>query len=164
MDEDVLERLMFLKASCVLWLCGAGLLSQGIPCRAEPAPLLGSAPAGQSRTTRRPDPQAQLLDYYRRYPDRYILVSNQTWKYDFVVRAAIHSFTLRNTASVGYCDIEVSFAYQASSGKTLQTQVVKVQGILEALRTLDVRRVKVKGAPDSSESVLVSVVRATVCR
>lgn len=164
MDEDVLEHFMFLKAPCALWLLGAGLFSQGIACNAEAAILPASAPAGQSRTSRKPDPQAQLLEYYRRYPDRYILVSNQTWKYDFVVRAAVHSFTLQNKATVGYCDIEVSFNYQSASGKTIQTQVVKVQGILEALRTLDARRVKVKRAPDTAEAVLVGVVKATVCR
>lgn len=155
---------MLVEVSCVLWLCSAGLLSPGTLCSAAPATALGTISGGQSRTARRPDPQTQLLEYYRRYPDRYILVSNQTWKYDFVARAAIHSFTLRNTASVGYCDLEVSFNYQAASGKTLQTQIVKVQGILEALQKLDMRRIKVKGAPDTSESVLVGVVRATVCR
>ena len=164
MDWAGMEHLMLLKSSSVLLLCCVGLLSQGIPCRAETETAPATASAGQTRTTRKPDPQAQLLEYYRRYPDRYILVSNESWKYDYVVRAAIHSFTLRNTASVGYCDIEVSFNYQAASGKTAQTQVVKVQGILEALQKLDVRRVKVKGAPDASEAVVVSVVRATVCR
>jgi hypothetical protein len=164
MDRRGLEGLMLLKAPCVLRLCGAALLLQGIACNAGPATTPTASSATQSRTTRRLDPQTQLLEYYRRYPDRYILVSNQSWKYDFVARAAIHSFTLRNTASVGYCDIEVSFAYQAASGKTLQTQVVKVQGILEALRTLDVRRVKVKAAPSDADTVVVSVVKATVCR
>lgn len=155
---------MLPKALCVLWLCSAGLLSQGIPCSAEALALFVSAPVVQSHASRKPDPQAQLLDYYRRYPDRYILVSTQTWKYDFPARTAIHSFTLRNTASVGYCDIEVSFNYQAASGKSMQTQVVKIQGILEALRTLEARRIKVKGAPDTAEIALVSVVKASVCR
>jgi hypothetical protein len=155
---------MLPKASSLLLLCGVGLIPQGIFCCAAPPTALAAVTGAQSRTAHRPDPQAQLLEYYRRYPDRYILVSNQTWKYDFVARAALHSFTLRNTASVGYCDIEVSFNYQAASGKSMQTQVVKVQGILEALQKLDVRRVKVKGAPDTSDSVLVGVVRATVCR
>ncbi len=155
---------MLRKVSYVLWLCGAGLLTQGITGDAEAASALAALSGGQSRTARKPDAQTQLLEYYRRYPDRYILVSNQTWKYDYIARAAVHSFTLRNTASVGYCDVEVSFNYQAASGKSLQTQVVKIQGILEALQKLDVRRVKVKGAPERSESVLVGVVRATVCR
>jgi hypothetical protein len=155
---------MLLKTSCLVLLGGAGLLPQGITCRAVTSTLFASTVFGQSRASRRPDPHAQLLDYYRRYPDRYIQVSKQTWKYDFVARVAIHSFTLRNTASVGYCDIEVSFEYQAAGGKSMQKQVVKVPGILEALQKLDVRRVKVKGAPDSAETVLVSVTRATVCR
>ncbi len=155
---------MLSKATCVLWLCGTGLFFQGLPGVAESAAAPAAVSAGQSRTTHRPDPQAQLLEYYRRYPDRYILVSNPSWKYDFLARVAIHSFTLRNTASVGYCDVEVSFDYQAASGKTVKTQVVKVQGILEALRTMEVRQIKVKGAPHTSEAVLVSVVRATVCR
>ncbi len=164
MDWQGMEHLMLLRSASVLLLCGAGALSPGIPSRAVTATAPAAVTGGQSRTTRKADPQAQLLDYFRRYPDRYILVSNQTWKYDYLARAAIHSFTLRNTASVGYCDIEVSFSYQAASGKTLQTQIVKVQGILEALQKLDMRRIKVKGAPDTSESVLVGVVRATVCR
>lgn len=155
---------MLLKVSYVLWLCGAGLLTQGFTGDAEAASAFDALSGGQSRTARRPDAQTQLLEYYRRYPDRYILVSNQTWNYDYVARAAFHSFTLRNTAGVGYCDIEVSFNYQTGSGKSMQTQVVKVQGILDAYQKLDVRRIKAKGAPERSESVVVSVVRATVCK
>ncbi len=164
MDWHGMEHRMLLKSSSVVLFCCAGLLSQAVPCKAEG---LTSAPAvsgGQSRTAHRPDAQTQLLEYYRRYPDRYVLVSNQTWRYDYVARAAFHSFTLRNTAGVGYCDIEVSFDYQAASGKSTQTQVVKVQGTLEAYQKLDVRRVKVKGAPEASETVVVGVVKATVCR
>jgi len=155
---------MLLKASGILLLCGAGLIPHGILCHGAPPAGFAAVSGSQSRTAHRPDPQAQLLEYYRRYPDRYILVSNQTWNYDYVARAAFHSFTLRNTAGAGYCDIEVSFNYQAASGKSMQTQVVKVQGILEAYQKLDVRRVKVKGAPERADTVLVSVARATVCR
>jgi hypothetical protein len=164
MDRHVQEHLMFLKTPCLVLLCGAALLAQGSPRSTLTPALIACTVSGQRPASRRPDPHAQLLDYYRRYPDRYIQVSKQTWSYDFVERTAIHSFTLRNTASVGYCDIQVSFKYQAANGKSMQTQVVKVPGILEALQKLDVRRVKVKGAPDSAETVLVSVAKATVCR
>ncbi len=155
---------MSLKTPCLLMLCGAALLPQGSPRNPVTPLLIASTVSGQSRTSRIPDPHAQLLDYYRRYPDRYIQVSKQTWNYDFVARAAIHSFTLRNTASVGYCDIEVSFNYQSVNGKSIQTKIVKVPGILEALQKLNVRRVKVTGAPGTAETVLVSVSKATVCR
>jgi hypothetical protein len=164
MDRHVRGRPMLLKTSCLVLLSGAALLLQGSPrCALTPA-VTARTVSGQRPTSRRPDPHAQLLDYYRRYPDRYIQVSRQNWNYDFVERTAVHSFTLRNTASVGYCDIQVSFNYQAANGKSMQTKVVKVPGILEALQKLDVRRVKVKGAPDSAETVLVSVTKATVCR
>jgi hypothetical protein len=155
---------MLLKASSLPLLCGVGLILQGTLCCAAPPAALAAVTGAQSRTAHRPDAQTQLLEYYRRYPDRYILVANQTWNYDYVVRGAFHSLTLRNTAGVGYCDIEVSFNYQAAGGKSMQTQVVKVQGILEAYQKLDVRRVKVKGAPERADTVLVRVVKATVCR
>ena len=62
------------------------------------------------------------------------------------------------------CEEERAKVIQAAVRATGQTKVVKVPGILEALQKLDVRRVKVKGAPDSAETVLVSVTKATVCR
>ena len=155
---------MLLKTSCLVLLSGAALLPQGSRSSVLTPVLVTCAVSGQSPTSRKPNPHEQLLDYFRRYPDRYIQVSRQTWKYDFVERTAIHSFTLRNTASVGYCDIQVSFNYQAANGSSMKTQVVKVPGILEALQKRDMRQVKVKGAPDSAETVLVSVTKATVCR
>ena len=68
--------------------------------------------AEQGRLPRKPDPAAQLLNYYRKYPERYIRITDETWKYDQRAHSALHSLTLKNTASASYYGIEVRFEYQ----------------------------------------------------
>ncbi len=121
-------------------------------------------PAESASQSRRVDPQAQLLQYYRQYPDRYIRVSKESWKYEEKSRIALHSFTLRNTATVGYCEIEISFVYQASGGKTLHTEHVKLPDLLGALRTIDVNQLKVQKVPRGAETAIVRVAKALICR
>ena len=119
--------------------------------------------AGQSRPPHKVDPQTQILQYYRQYPDRYILVSNETWRYDEYSRTATHTFTLRNTATVHYCEIEVSLAYQTAAGKVLQTTVAKVPGSVNGLGKLEVRGLKAKKVPAGAETVVVRVTKALIC-
>ncbi len=118
----------------------------------------------QRRQARRVDPQAQLLQYYRQYPDRYIRVSKESWKYEEKSRIALHSFTLRNTASVGYCEIEISIVYQTSSDKTLHTEHFKLPDLLGPLCSIDVRQQKVKNVPRGAETAIVRVTKALICR
>jgi hypothetical protein len=126
--------------------------------------LLNLAPAqlrAEQRPMPGPSPSAQLFGYYRKYPERYLRISEQSWKFNPLDRSALHSFTLRNLAIVPYYYIRVRFTYQDSSGKTRGSQVVQV---LEGLAALRAKRVnaRVKSVPSEAAQVLVSIETARV--
>ena len=76
--------------------------------------------AAQVRQRRGLDPQTQLLNNYRKYVDRYIRISGETWKYDDSTRSATHSFTLKNIAGeIGVHEATVS---RITSAKYVQTE------------------------------------------
>ena len=135
------------------------------------APLVSGGPLGspppasgaQARARPKANPQTVILDYYRQYPDRYIRVANEKWQYDGRSRTALHSFTLRNTAAVRYCGIEVSISYRTSAGKVLHTRTVQIQGYLEALKPREIWGLKAKNIPPASESAVITVLKATLC-
>jgi hypothetical protein len=143
-------------------LSGAVLfLAYKAAMRIQPLPAESIA---QTRSMKKPDPQAQLLEYYRQYPDRYLRISNETWAYDRVSRTAFHSFTIRNLAMVAYGAIEVNFSYQSSSGKELLLRTVKIAGPLAASSAMDIKRMKVTGVPVTTQSVVTTVAKASVVR
>ncbi len=115
---------------------------------------------GQTPHARKIDPQTQILQYYRQYPDRYIRITGESWQYDGISHTAIHSFTLRNSATVPYQQIEIRFNYESTPGKVLHSQVVKVEGILGALGTLKCSKIKVKNVPAAAANVVVTVAGA----
>lgn len=119
-------------------------------------------PIDQAKTWKKKTPEAQIQDYYRQYPESYIRISKETWQFDPGPRIAFHSFTLKNTAGVSYSEIEVRFSYESASGKTIQTQVVKIPGTLSAQGTREVKRIKVTDVPAASSRVLMSVAKASV--
>lgn len=110
------------------------------------------------------DPQAQILEYYRQYPERYLRISNETWQYLDESRSALHFFTLKNTATVPYTEIEIRFSYETASGKNLKTETVKLPGTIASLGTLNLKNIKVKSVPGASEKVTTTVVKASVAR
>lgn len=114
----------------------------------------------QTPHSRKIDPQTQILQYYRQYPDRYIRITKETWQYEELSHTARHSFILRNSATVPYQDIEIRFRYESSAGKVLHTQVVKMQGILGALGTLKCQNVRVKNVPMAATNVVLTVANA----
>lgn len=108
-----------------------------------------------------PSPSAQLFGYYRKYPERYLRISEHSWKYDRLRRSAAHSFTLSNVATLPYYYVRVRFTYQASSGKALQSRVVQVLEGIAALGKKQIRA-EVKGVPDEAEQVVVSIESARI--
>jgi hypothetical protein len=132
------------------------------------SPLYSSATYAQTAAQRRPprpeDVQAQLLNYYRQYPDRYIRVENHTWTLDMKTHTSYHTLTLRNSAGVAYGEIEICFTFQMGDGKTGGTQTLKVAGKIAPFQTLAVRRLAVKNTHTDCGSVTASVVRAAVYR
>ena len=147
----VIEAVLFSGALLVL----AYKAAMRIPC----LPLESVA---QTRRMKKPDPQAQLMEYYRQYPDRYLRIANETWVYDPVSRIAFHSFTIHNIATVAYDAIEVKFSYQTSTGKVLLTRTVKIAGPLAASATVDIKRMKVTGVPVTTKSVVTTMAKALV--
>ena len=121
--------------------------------------------AGQTRPLpQRIDPSKKVLEYYRQYPDRYIRISEESWKTDSArgnTSAVTHSFTLKNNATITYAAIEVRFDYQTASGKSLQTKTVVLK---EALGPLARKKfnVTVKNVPEKAEKVITAVTKAFV--
>ena len=118
--------------------------------------------AEQIRLPRRPDPQTQLLNNYRKYPDRYIRISNEAWRYDGRSNTAFHSFTLKNIAGVAYAEIEIGLKYLSADGKTLQSKILKIPGILAAYQTRKINELKVRSAPAESDQVLATIEKASI--
>ena len=117
---------------------------------------------GQNRTARGPDPQTLILNNYRKYPDRYIRISGETWKYDEVSRTAFHSFTLKNIAGVAYSDIELRVNYLDKKGKDLQSQVLKIPGILEASGNKKFTNLKVLKVSGECDQAVLVVSKASI--
>jgi len=149
--------LLFLEA---LMLSGALLaLAYKAATRVLPLPV---ERVEQVRQSKRPDPQAQLMEYYRKYPDRYIRVVDESWVYDRASRTATHYFTLRNLAMIAYTAIEVRFDYESSAGSKLETRTVKIQGSLAASGTRVFKGIKVKDVPAGIKSVVTTVAKAVI--
>jgi len=118
--------------------------------------------AQYSQMPRRPDPKVQLLNNYRRYPERYIRILEESWKLDEIVRTAFHSFTLRNSAAAVYSEIEIRFTYLNSAGKILHSRLVKIPGNLAPYEVRRYRGFKIKNVPAASDQVVLAVAKALI--
>jgi hypothetical protein len=114
----------------------------------------------QKRGMQKPASGPTIMDYYRQYPDRYIRVDDETWTYNANAQVAVHSFTLRNLATVAYKEIEVRFTYESAGGKTLLTRDVKIPGVVLAQGTLSIRFFKVAGVPVAPKYAVTTVSKA----
>lgn len=152
---------MLMKPRYFLISGGLGLLLSVILFSYYRIPSLPADSIEQRRLSQKLSPQEQILQYYREYPERYIRVFKETWQYDLASKKSFHSFSLRNSATVSYHAIEVSLSYQAG-GKTLQTQTVKIPGVLAPGGTMEVKKIEVKGVPAASQTVLIVVTKALV--
>ncbi|HYK90826.1 MAG TPA: hypothetical protein VE398_18780 [Acidobacteriota bacterium] len=152
---------MFLKPRYFFISGGLGLLLSVILFSYYRTPSLPVDAVEQRRAAQKLSPQEQILQYYKEYPERYIRVFKETWQYDPNSNRSFHSFSLRNSATVYYHAIEVSFSYQAG-GKSVYTQTVKVPGVLAPGGTMDVKKIEVRRVPASSQSVLITVSKALI--
>ncbi len=154
--------IMFVKTPRWLLVLEAALLLGAVIVLAYKALMWIQPLSGLEQTphARKIDPQTQILTYYRQYPDRYIRISKETWQYEELSHIAMHSFTLKNTATVPYQDIEIRFNYESSGGKVLYTKTVKIQGALAALGTMKCEKIKVQNVPMAATNVVLSVAGA----
>jgi hypothetical protein len=143
----------------ILFFGGLLVLAYNAAVWIPPLPVESVA---QTRSMKKPDRQAQLMGYYREYPDRYLRITDETWLYDPVSRTALHSFSIRNIATAAYGSIEVTFSYQTSTGKVLLTRTVKIAGPVAASATLEIKRLKVTGVPVTTKTVVTTVAKALV--
>jgi hypothetical protein len=157
---------MRLKAPRWLLILEAVLLSAALmflaykaATRVLPLPLEA---VEQARRINKPDPQAQLLEYYRQYPDRYLRISDEKWAYNPATQTAIHSFTLRNIALAAYAAIEVNLSYESASGKVLLSRTIKIEGPIAASATMEIKNKKVAGVPATAKNVVTTVAKAAV--
>ncbi len=118
--------------------------------------------AAQTRQTGKQDAQTQLITNYRKYADRYIRISGESWKYDQTNKIATHSFTLKNSAGVAYSDIEIQMTYLSAEGKNLQVQAVKIPGVLAAYQIKKIKDLKVRKVPAQSDQALIKVTKASI--
>jgi hypothetical protein len=118
--------------------------------------------AAQVRQRRGLDPQTQLLNNYRKYVDRYIRISGETWKYDDSTRSATHSFTLKNIAGVAYSGVELNINYLNADGKSLQILALKVPGTLGAYASKKFTNLKVQKVPKDCDQAVLTVSKAVI--
>jgi hypothetical protein len=121
-----------------------------------------SITAAQVRPRKGLDPQTQLLNNYRKYVDRYIRISDETWKYNDTSLSATHSFSIKNIAGVAYSDIELRVNYMNASGKSLQTSVLKIPGTLAAYTSKKFANLKVQKVPRECDQAVLTVTKATI--
>lgn len=138
----------------VLLLFAVAVLAYKAAMRVAPLPV---AQVGEMRRAKTPDAKAQILEYYKRYPDRYIRIVDDSWVYNPASRTAFHSLSLRNTTTVAYNGIEVRFTYESRDAKILKTETLKVSGGLAPLQTRELKRIEVKGIPSGTARVTAVV-------
>ncbi len=114
----------------------------------------------QKRGVQEPYSGPTILDYYRQYPDRYIRVENESWQLNSRAQEALHSFTLRNLATVAYKEIVVRFTYDSAAGKTLLTREVKIPGQIQSQGMMNLKNIKVTGIPAATGSAVLVVAKA----
>lgn len=118
--------------------------------------------ARQLRSTQKAPPRPTILDYYRKYPDRYIRLENESWVLNRDSHSAYHDFSLRNLATVPYTDIVVRITYEGAAGKTLRTYDLKIQGVLQAQATREIKKVKVNDVPEATQNAVATLLKARV--
>jgi hypothetical protein len=148
----ILEILLFLGALVVLAYKAA--------IRVRPMPPI----VIESRSAAPRSAPPTILDYYRQYPDRYIRVEDETWVLNRGAQSALHSFTLRNLATVAYNGIEIRITYENAAGQVLATRDVPIPEQTPAQGSVRLERINVSGVPPAATTAVVTVARAQMIR
>jgi len=153
---------MLLKAPRWLLVLEAVLLTGALLTLAYKAAMWISPLTGLDKTphAQKADPQTQMLDYYRRYPERYIRIGKESWRYDQSSESAFHSFELKNTATVAYSSIRIRFNYEAASGKVLESRIMVIPGTLGAMGAMEIRAAEIRHVPAAAVGIVAVVLEA----
>ncbi len=108
------------------------------------------------------DPKTRIREYYVQYPESYIRIGKESWRYFGASGTAYHRFTLTNKATVSYDNIRIEVSYQSAAGKVVLRETIVLPGILEASGSREISDLEVKHVPSDSETVLIRVVGANV--
>jgi hypothetical protein len=108
------------------------------------------------------DPATRVREYYARYPESYIRISRESWRYDGADGTARHKFTLTNQATVSYEGIRIELTYQSAAGEVLRREAVDLRGSLEASCSREISGLEIRHVPPGSETALLRVVGASV--
>ncbi len=157
---------ILLKAPRWVLILEAFLLVAALLVLAYKAAMWISPLSGLDKTphARKVDPETQVLDYYRQYPESYIRLGKETWRYDESSGSAFHSFVLENKATIAYSAIRLQIRYESSGGKLLEARAIDIPGTLPALGSLEVKGIEVKHVPASAQRILVEVTVAKPAR
>jgi hypothetical protein len=127
------------------------------------AGLATASAVSQQRRPPRLDPSAQLLQYYRQFPERYIRITDSKWEHSAASHEASHSLSLLNTATVSYCALELRITYQTEKGTSLCTRSLKLPGTLAPFKKTALKYLTVKNVQGSPDSAVVEIAKAVVC-
>jgi hypothetical protein len=139
-------------------LLGAGLIYSSYTVATRVMPL--SARQVQKKLSA--EEQTQI--YYRQYPEGYLRISKESWRYEESSRKATHTLTLTNTSKVAYGGIELLFRYQDASMKYIKTRQVKIPGKIAPGGTLKIRNLEIEGVPAEALNVVASIAKAEVSK
>ncbi len=128
-----------------------------IAVRSIPQAAIKQAPYFQKR-----DPKDLILRNFLKYPDRYVLITEESWRLDPATHIATHSVTLKNNATVAYTGIELSFRYESAGGAVLHTQTVPINDPIPASSTRVLKDIRVREVPAATKSVTTTVAKAVV--
>ncbi len=150
--------LLLLEA--ILILGGIAAVGYKLAMRIAPLPVVRV----EERAGETADPETQAREYYRKYPERYIRIVDDSWLYQVASRTAVHSFTLRNIAAVGYKDIQIRFVYESRDAKPVKTAILKIPVRLAAMQSELLSGIEVQAIPSGTARVTLTVEKAVVDR
>jgi hypothetical protein len=146
-----------LVAEAVFVVCAAAVLAYKAAMWVRPLGRID-----QAQFLPKVDPKVRVQEYYARYPESYIRLSKESWRYLSASKTAYHKFTLTNQATVSYDSIKIELTYQSATGKAVHRETVALPGTLAASGSREISGLEVKHVPPDSESALLRVMGANV--
>jgi hypothetical protein len=143
-----------------LWVAEGFLATSALLLMAYKAAMwvrpLGTVRVGGAR--KELSPRQAVQENYRRHPEGFIRILDESWRYEAGSRTATHSFTLKSNATVVYEDVEVRLEYASPDGRVVFTHVTTIPGPLLPARSIRVPPLEVRDVPPSAAQVTATIV------